>query len=85
MRGLAREANNRRLVDSGVKRGMCDFGNGGGVVMFEYKKSGDVAFAKGDGFEFHRVLDRCRFEFKGKTVSRRLIRDAVKAIDKACK
>jgi len=42
--------------------------------MFEYKKSGDVAFAKGDGFEF-----------KGKTVSRRLIRDAVKAIDKACK
>ena len=55
------------------------------MVMFEYKKSGDVAFAKGDGFEFHRVLDRCRFEFKGKTVSRRLIRDAVKAIDKACK
>lgn len=26
------ETNNRRPVDSGVKRGMCDFGNGGGLV-----------------------------------------------------
>ena len=27
-----RETNNRRLVDSGVKCGVCDFGNAGGVV-----------------------------------------------------
>lgn len=27
-----RETNNRRAVDSGVKCGMCDFCDGGGVV-----------------------------------------------------
>ena len=53
--------------------------------MFEYSKNGDLALAKGDNFEFKRVMDRCKFEFTGKVPSRRQLRDAVKAIDKACK
>lgn len=53
--------------------------------MFEYIKDGDIAFAKGDNFEFRRVMDKCKFEFTGKVASRRRLRDAVKAIEKAFK
>ena len=54
-------------------------------MSFEFKRVDSLAFAKGENFEFHRVEDRCRFRFFGKVASRRQIRDAVKAIDKACK
>jgi len=53
--------------------------------MLEYRKEGDIVLANGDNFEFRRVMDKCKFKFTGKVASRRQLRDAVKAIEKACK
>lgn len=40
-----RETNNRRYVDSGVKCGMCDFGDGGVVVILFFILMAIVAIA----------------------------------------
>jgi len=51
--------------------------------MFEYKKAGDMVIATGENFEFHKAGDLYKFKFNGKVTSRRLVRCAIKEIDKA--
>lgn len=50
--------------------------------MFEYKRIGDVATCKGDGFEYKRVGEVTSFVQRKKLPSLRVIKTMIKQLEK---
>ena len=50
--------------------------------MFVFKKIGDVVLCSGDNFVYRRIGERSRLETRGKIPSLRILKSAIKKIEK---